>query len=63
MLQMNQIEIHEYARQLRDQCGLHAILVAAQKASSFERSGETEQASEWRQIEAALKVMQAPHQS
>lgn len=60
---MNQIEIHEYARQLREQCGLQAVLIAAQKAGSFERSGEADQASNWRQIEAALKVTQGPHQS
>ncbi len=60
---MNQIEVYEYARQLREECGLHAVLVAAQKASSFERSGEMIQASDWRQIEAALKVTQGPHQS
>jgi hypothetical protein len=63
MPQMNQIEIYEYARQLREQCGVQAVLVAAQKARSFEKSGETDQASDWRQIEAALKVTQGPHQS
>ncbi len=60
---MDQIEIYEYARQLREECGLHAVLVAAQKAGSFERAGEREQASDWRKIEAALKVTQSPHQS
>jgi hypothetical protein len=60
---MQQIEIHDYARQLLEAHGGEAIVEAAQKAAKFEMQGEKEQARTWRQIEAALKLMRGPHQS
>ncbi len=60
---MNQLDAHEYARQLLDRYGSNAVVLAAQKACSCERTGQANRASDWRQIEAALKVTQGPHQS
>ncbi len=59
---MQQVEIHDYARQLLEAHGGQAIVEAAQKATQFEMQGENEQAQTWRQIEAALKLMRGPHQ-
>jgi hypothetical protein len=59
---MQQVEIHDYARQLLEARGGQAIAEAAQKATKFEMQGENEQAKTWRQIEAALKLMSGPHQ-
>jgi hypothetical protein len=59
---MQQVEIHDYARQLLEARGAQAIAEAAQKATKFEMQGENEQATTWRQIEAALKLMRGPHQ-
>jgi len=60
---MREIEIHDYARQLLEAHGFKAIAEAAQKARAFEEQGNNEQAQTWRHIEAALKLMQAPHES
>ncbi len=55
--------IEEHARKLRDALGNKAIAEAAQKAKAFEQQGDTEQAKDWRRIEAALREMQGPHAS
>jgi hypothetical protein len=60
---MQTIEIQDYARQLLDTRGDKAVVVAAKKASSFEGTGNSIEATTWRQIEAALKLMRGPHQS
>ncbi|MDR3531317.1 MAG: hypothetical protein P4L90_12295 [Rhodopila sp.] len=59
---MREVEINDYARQLLEAHGTHAIVEAAQKALNFERLGENEQAQTWRHIEAALKLMRGPNQ-
>jgi hypothetical protein len=59
---MREIDIHDYARQLLEAHGAKAIAEAAQKAISFEKKGELEQAKDWRHIEAAMKLMRGPHQ-
>ena len=59
---MQQVEIHDYARQLLEARGAQAIVEAAQKATKCEMQGQNEQAQTWRQIEAALKLMRGPHQ-
>jgi len=59
---MQQVEIHDYARQLLEAHGGRAIVEAAQKATKLEMQGANEQAKTWRQIEAALKLMRGPHQ-
>lgn len=60
---MQQIDTHEYARQLLDLHGNKAIVVAAKKARSFEEKGDLEEAATWRHIESALKVLSQAHQS
>jgi hypothetical protein len=59
---MKESEINEYARQLFEAHGAAAIAEAAQKASDLEKRAESEQATTWRRIEAALKLMRGPHQ-
>jgi hypothetical protein len=60
---MQEIEIHDYARQLLEAHGDKAVAEAAQKAAALEKQGESEQAETWRHIEAALKLMRGPHES
>jgi hypothetical protein len=60
---MQQLDTHEYARQLMDLHGDQAIVVAARKARSFEEKGDLDEAETWRHIEAALKVLSQAHQS
>jgi hypothetical protein len=62
-MQMQEIEIHDYARQLLEAHGAQAIVEAARKACACEESGQQEEAKTWRHIEAALKEMQGPHAS
>lgn len=60
---MHATEIQEHARKLMEAHGAKAIVEAAQKARAFEQSRDAEQARAWRQVEAALKQMQGPHES
>jgi hypothetical protein len=60
---MEEVQVHDYARQLRETHGDKAIVVAAQKAQACEQRGEREQAETWRHVEAALKMMRGPHYS
>ncbi|MFL6832681.1 MAG: hypothetical protein ACJ8F0_08820 [Xanthobacteraceae bacterium] len=60
---MQEIDIHDYARQLLDAHGDRAVVEAAQKACALEQQGQTEQAETWRHIEAALKLMRGPRES
>jgi hypothetical protein len=60
---MREAEIHDYARQLLEAHGGHAVVEAAQKALYFEQQGDNERAQTWRHIEAALKLMRGAHQS
>ena len=62
-MRMQEIDIHDYARQLLEAHGDKAVAEAAQKASAFEKKGESDQAETWRHIEAALKLMRGPHES
>jgi hypothetical protein len=59
----SETQIHVIARQMFERHGPAAIAQAAQKAIACERKGETEEASEWRHIEDAMKMMRGPHQS
>ena len=59
---MQEREIHDYARQLLEARGGQAVVEAAQRAVNLERLGRTEEASTWRHIEAAMKLMRGPHQ-
>jgi hypothetical protein len=60
---MSEMQVHVIARQMLEQHGFAAIAQAAQKAQDCERKGDTEDATEWRHIEAAMKIMRGPHQS
>ena len=60
---MQETNIQDYARQLFDAHGDKAIVEAAQRASSFEEQGNTEEAATWRHVEAALQMMRGPNQS
>jgi len=62
-VRMQEIDIHDYARQLLEAHGDKAVAEAAQKASALEKQGQNEQAETWRHIEAALKLMRGPHES
>ena len=54
-MKMGEIDIQDYARQLLEAHGDKAVAEAAQKASTSEKEGKTEDAETWRRIEAALK--------
>jgi len=56
-IQMTELEISDYARQLLEAHGDKAVAEAAQKACTYEQQGDREEAETWRHIEAALKMM------
>jgi len=58
-----QLDTHEYARQLLDLHGDKAIVVATKKARAFEQKGDLKEAETWRHIESTLKVLSQAHQS
>jgi len=60
---MQEIDIEDYARRLLEAHGDRAVAEAAQKASSFEKQGNKEEAEAWRHIERPLLLMRGPHQS
>ena len=62
-MRMQEIDIHDYARQLLEAHGDKAVAEAAQKACMLESQGESEQAETWRRVEAALKLIRGPHES
>jgi len=59
----SEMQIHTIARQMLEKHGPAAIAQAAQNAVACESKGEKEEASEWRHIEDAMKMMRGPHQS
>ena len=60
---MQAAEIQSLARQMFEAQGEKAIVMAAEKAHSFERAGDTDQAQTWRRIEAALMLLRGPRES
>jgi len=60
---MQAIETQDYARQLLETHGDKAVVVAAKRACAFEEKGNSREATTWRQVEAALKLMRGPRQS
>ena len=56
-------QIHVIARQMIEKHGFGAIAQAAQNALASEAKGDTEEAKEWRHIEAAMKLMRGPNQT
>ena len=59
----SEMQIHTIARQMMERHGIGAIAQAARNALACETKGETDEASEWRHVEDALKMMRGPHQS
>ncbi len=60
---MSTSDVSTVARHLFDAHGTKAIAEAAQKAASFEKAGDAEQAKFWRRVEAALMEMRGPRES
>lgn len=60
---MNPVDVSALARHLLETQGAKAIPEAAQKAASFEASGDKEQSKTWRQVEAVLWELRGPHES
>jgi len=60
---MSEMQIHTIARQMMEKHGLTAIAQAAHNAQACESKGDVEEATEWRHIEDAMKMMRGPHQS
>ena len=56
-------QVHVIARQMIEKHGFAAIAQTAEQAIACERKGDTEEAKEWRHIEAAMKLMRGPNQS
>jgi hypothetical protein len=60
---ISEMQIHTIARQMMEKHGLTAIAQAAHNAQACESKGDAEEATEWRHIEDAMKMMRGPHQS
>jgi hypothetical protein len=56
-------QVYVIARQMIEKHGFGAIAQAAQNAVACEAKGDTEDAKEWRHIEAAMKLMRGPNQT
>ena len=57
---MDALDIQEQARLLMAAHGPRSIAEAAQKAVRFEEEGRSEEAKDWRRIEAALVLLAGP---
>ena len=60
---ISEVQVHTIARQMIEKHGFEAIARAAQNAVACESRGEADEASEWRHIEDAMKLMRGPHHS
>lgn len=60
---ISEMQVHVIARQMLEQHGFQAIAEAAQKAQDAESKGDAEEATEWRHIADAMRIMRGPHQS
>jgi hypothetical protein len=60
---MTTTDVLAIARHLFATQGAKAIAEAAQKAESFSKAGDTEQAKTWQRVEEALREMRGPLQS
>jgi hypothetical protein len=63
VMDMQEMQIHEYAQALLNTHGDKAIVEAARRANEFEQKGDKEQSAVWRHIEGALKEMRGPRAS
>lgn len=59
---MNTTDVSAVARHLFETQGAKAIAEAAQKATSFRKAGDAEQAKIWERVEEVLREMRGPHQ-
>jgi hypothetical protein len=62
-MEMQAAHIHAAARELLEEQGSQAIVIAAQRAVMCEREQRSDQARTWRRIEAALMQLRGPRQS
>ncbi len=62
-VRIQEMEIHDYARQLFDAHGARSVAEAADRARKFEARGDRTEAALWRRIEAALIAMRGPNES
>jgi hypothetical protein len=60
---MSETQIHTLARQMLERHGGAAMAHAAQNARACEQKGQIDEATEWRHVKEAMKLMQGPHQS
>lgn len=60
---MDTTDISAFARHLYETEGAKAIAQAAQKAATFESSGDVDQAKTWRRVEAVLLEIRGPSES
>jgi hypothetical protein len=60
---MDATNIQDYARRLFLAQGERAIAEAAQRAATFERHGDSEQAETWRRIQGALSLIRGPRET
>jgi hypothetical protein len=60
---MEAAQVHAAARELLEQQGSQAIVIAAQRALTCEREHRTDEARTWRRIEAALLQLRGPRQT
>ena len=60
---MDAADVSAIAHHLFETRGVKAIAAAAQKAVSFEKARDQEQAKMWRQVEALLQEMRGPNES
>jgi hypothetical protein len=60
---MNAMEIQNHAQKLYTARGQNALAEAAEKVRQFEKTGDSAQVQDWRQIETALKNLSSPRAS
>lgn len=56
-------DISAVAHHLFETLGAKAVAEAAQKAASFDKAGDEDQAKFWRRVQAALQEMRGPKES
>ena len=60
---MQASEVHDYASQLLKLHGDQAEVIASQKALECEKSGDHQEAQNWRRIRDTILEMRGPHAS
>lgn len=57
---MNAMEVQTHAHKLYAAHGPRALAEAAERARQYEKTGDKQQAQDWKQIEAALRNLKGP---